>query len=246
MKIIAVVQARMGSTRLPGKVLMDLGGEPVLCRVVQRLRRAATLADVVVATTKSLKDEAIVRLCEERKINIFRGSEEDVLDRYYRTAEFYGCDAVARITSDCPLIDPGLVDEVIREFLNQRAEYASNVLQRTYPRGLDTEVFTMGALNEIWRTAAEPHQREHVTPRFYERPDLFRLALVRGKEDHSRYRWTLDTQDDLQLIRAIYSHFGNRDNFTWRDAIDLMEQMPELHNINAHVMQKPVQESVAS
>ncbi len=207
MKVIAIVQARMGSTRLPGKVLVDLGGQPVLSR--------------------------------------FRGAEEDVLDRYYRAASLYGCDAVVRITSDCPLIDPELVDQVVHEFIESKADYASNVLVRTYPRGLDTEVFTMTGLREAWRIAVQPHQREHVTPVFYERPDLFRLASVRDEQDYSRYRWTLDTPDDLRLIRAIYGHFGNRDDFSWRQAIGLIEQIPELHNINAHVLQKPVQESVS-
>jgi len=245
MKVIAIVQARMGSTRLPGKVLVDLGGQPVLSRVVLRLQRAATLAEVVVATTDSWKDESVVQLCEEQDVKIFRGAEEDVLDRYYRAASLYGCDAVVRITSDCPLIDPELVDQVVHEFIESKADYASNVLVRTYPRGLDTEVFTMTGLREAWRIAVQPHQREHVTPVFYERPDLFRLASVRDEQDYSRYRWTLDTPDDLRLIRAIYGHFGNRDDFSWRQAIGLMEQIPELHNINAHVLQKPVQESVS-
>jgi spore coat polysaccharide biosynthesis protein SpsF len=245
MKVIAIVQARMGSTRLPGKVLMDLGGQPVLSRVVLRLRRAATLAEVVVATTESWKDESVVQLCEDRCVKVFRGSEEDVLDRYYRAASFYGCDAVVRITSDCPLVDAELVDHVVREFLEKKADYASNVLVRTYPRGLDAEVFTLSALEKVWRLADRPHQREHVTPLFYQRPDLFRLAHTRGEKDYSRYRWTLDTPDDLCLIRTIYGHFDNRDDFSWRQAIDLMEQIPELHSINAHVLQKPLQESVS-
>src|SRR6266568_5639733 len=216
MKVIAIVQARMGSTRLPGKVLMDLGGQPVLCRVVERLRRSAKLRDVVVATTNSPKDDLIVELCNEQSFTVFRGSENDVLDRYYRAASFHGCDAVVRITSDCPLIDAELVDMVIHEFIEKKADYASNVLVRTYPRGLDAEVFTMPALQKSWRMAMQPHQREHVTPFFYEHPKLFRLASVRGEHDYSHYRWTLDTPDDLHLIRAIYSRFDNRDDFSWR------------------------------
>jgi len=178
MKITAIVQARIGSTRLPGKILMDLGGQPVLCRVIQRLRRATTLTDIVVATTDSQRDGAVVRLCEDQCLKVFRGSEEDVLDRYYRAATLYGCDAAVRITSDCPLVDAELVDDVIREFIEKKADYASNVLVRTYPRGLDAEVFTMAGLRQAWRIADELHLSEHVTQVLYKRHHIVRLASV--------------------------------------------------------------------
>jgi spore coat polysaccharide biosynthesis protein SpsF len=246
MKIVAIVQARMGSTRLPGKVLMDLGGQPVLCRVVHRLRRSTMLADVVIATTDSKRDDVLVQLCHGHGFATFRGSEDDVLDRYYRAATSCEADAVVRVTSDCPLIDPELVDQVIHEFLVKNAEYASNVLVRSYPRGLDCEVFTMSALERVWRTAIEPHRREHVTPFFYESPSLFRMASVTGEHDYSHYRWTLDTPEDLQLIRAIYSSFGERDDFSWRETIALMQRVPELHAMNANIMQKPLHVQAAS
>lgn len=239
MTVVAIVQARMGSTRLPGKVLMDLGGQTVLTRVVWRLRRAHSLAAVVVATSTAPGDEAIMRECERLQVPCSRGSEQDVLDRYYHAARDCNAEAVVRITSDCPLIDPELVDQTVRVFLGHGADYASNVFPRTYPRGLDTEIFTRQALDRAWREATEPHQREHVTPYFYEHPELFKLVSTQGTDDYSAYRWTLDTPEDWQLITAIYSRFNN-DDFTWRDALALMQREPQLAQINSQVRQKAV------
>ena len=240
MKITAIIQARMGSTRLPGKVLMDLGGETVLCRVVRRLRRASMIQEVVVATTESAIDEPVIEACRQLGVAYFRGSEQDVLDRYFRAAQQFGSNAVVRITSDCPLIDPELVDRVVDSFVEHHADFACNVLPRKYPSGLDTEVFTAEALKKAWQLSDQPHQREHVTSLFYERPDIFRHAPVCGKQDYSCYRWTLDTSEDLRLIRAIYSHFERRDDFGWREVLALMERLPELATLNAHIVQKPV------
>ena len=202
MNTVAIIQARMGSSRLPGKVLMDLGGGTVLARVVRRLQRCRQISQIVVATT----GEAERRSWRMRTSAdfVFSGSEQDVLDRYYRAARANAAETVVRVTSDCPLIDPELVDETIRVFKDEHADYASNVFPRTYPRGLDTEVFTVAALDRAWREAREPHQREHVTPYLYEHPQIFRLASLSGDVDHSHYRWTLDTQEDLELLRAIY------------------------------------------
>jgi spore coat polysaccharide biosynthesis protein SpsF (cytidylyltransferase family) len=242
MTTLAIIQARIGSTRLPGKVLMDLGGRTVLGRVIRRLRRSQHITKIVVATTTVPADEAIVRECECLGIACFRGSEDDVLDRYYQTLRVNSADAVVRITSDCPLIDPQLVDETIRVFADEHADYASNVFPRTYPRGLDTEVFTSAALERAWREAREPHEREHVTPYFYERPESSRLASMSGTVDYSQYRWTLDTPADLELLRAIYSRFDNRDDFHWQDVIALMKREPELAELNSQVLQKSVRE----
>jgi spore coat polysaccharide biosynthesis protein SpsF len=235
----------MGSTRLPGKVLIDLGGATVLSRVVRRLRRCSQLEEIVVATTHRATDQVIVASCAQLGVACFRGSETDVLDRYYSAAEAFSADAVVRITSDCPLIDPEVVDNVVRALIERRADFACNVLPRTYPRGLDTEVFTMEALEKAWRGSDQPHEREHVTPLFYERPEMFHLASVREDQDFSHYRWTLDTPDDLRLIREIYSHFDN-DHFGWRDVIDLMQRLPALPAINAHIVQKSAQHSTQS
>jgi spore coat polysaccharide biosynthesis protein SpsF len=239
-KITAIIQARMGSTRLPGKVLMDLGGETVLARVVGRLRRATRVNEIVVATTDSVADDAIVRECHRLEVSSFRGSENDVLDRYYQAARVCAAGAVVRITSDCPVIDPQLVDETIRVFHQQCGDYASNVFPRTYPRGLDTEVFTMAALKQAWRDAHEPYEREHVTPYFYEHPELFRLVSQCGRIDYSQYRWTLDTTEDLELLRTIYARFSNQDDFRCGEVIQLMECEPELAELNSDVVQKAV------
>ena len=230
----------MGSTRLPGKVLTDLGGKTVLARVVRRLRRAKLIDEIIVATTDLPTDDPIVRECNHLDVPYFCGSESDVLDRYYQAAKVFGAEAVVRVTSDCPLIDPQLVDETIAAFQADEADYASNVIPRTYPRGLDTEVFTAAALERAWLEAKEPHQREHVTPYFYEHPKLFRMASALADADYSRYRWTLDTSEDLELIRAIYSRFDNRDDFSWKEVLALMEREPDLADLNSRVVQKAV------
>jgi len=240
MKITAIIQARMGSTRLPGKVLLTVGTETVLARVVQRLRRTSLIDGIIVATSDHPADDAIVRECERLRVACFRGSENDVLDRYWQAAQWCGAEAIVRITSDCPLIDPELVDETIQAFLSQPADYASNTLERTYPRGLDAEVFTVAALEKMWRAARETYEREHVTPYLYEHQELFRLVSVRGQHDQSKHRWTLDTAEDLQLIRAIYAQFGNQDDFGWREVLTLMEREPGLAELNSHVIQKAV------
>ena len=242
MNIVAIIQARMGSSRLPGKVSMDLGGETVLGRVVRRLQRSRHISKIVVATTTVPADEVIVAECDRLEVLCFRGSEHDVLDRYYQAARANAADAVVRITSDCPLIDPELVDETVEVFGDKHADYASNVFPRTYPRGLDTEVFSFDALDRAWREAREAHQREHVTPYLYEHPQIFKLASLSGAADYSRYRWTLDTREDLELLRAIYSRFDGRDDFSWLEVLRLMEREPELAELNSQVLQKPVRE----
>ena len=240
MRVTAIIQARMGSTRLPGKVLMGLHRESVLARVVQRLRRARLIDCIVVATTNRPSDDVIVRECNSLQVACLRGSETDVLDRYWQVAHWFGAEVIVRVTSDCPLIDAELTDQTIQAFLSQPADYASNALERTYPRGLDTEVFTITALERAWREAREPYEREHVTPYIYEHPELFMLVSVRDERDYSAYRLTLDTHEDLQLIRTIYSRFEGRDDFGWRDVLALMEREPELAELNAHVLQKAV------
>jgi spore coat polysaccharide biosynthesis protein SpsF len=240
-RVVAIIQARMGSTRLPGKVLMNLCGETVLARVVQRLRRATLIDCIVVATTNRPSDDVIVRECNSLQVACLRGSETDVLDRYWQAAQWFGAEVIVRVTSDCPLIDPELADETIRAFLRQPFDYASNALERTYPRGLDTEVFPIAALERAWREANKPYEREHVTPYIYEHPELFRLLSIRAERDYSAYRWTLDTPEDMQLMQAIYARFADRDNFGWREILALMEREPELATLNSLVQQKAVQ-----
>ncbi len=242
MKVTAVIQARMGSTRLPGKVLMDLGGKTVLARVVDRLRRATLVNEILVATTGSIADDAIIQECRRIDVASFRGSENDVLDRYYEAALLTTGEGIVRITSDCPLIDAQIADDTIRSFLDLRPDYASNSLQRTYPRGLDTEVMTRDALACAWREAQFPYQRAHVTPYLYENPGRFDILAVKGCFDYSDQRWTLDTPQDLAFIRAVYERLGNDDSFTWHDAMVVLQREPELVELNRGVMQKALHE----
>jgi spore coat polysaccharide biosynthesis protein SpsF len=241
-KVVAIVQARMGSTRLPGKVLLDLVGEPMLVRDMNRLARAETLDKVVIATTVEPADDAIVNLCEERAWSYFRGSEEDVLDRYYQAAKIYGAEAVVRITSDCPLIEPEVVDQVVHEFLERQpdVDYASNTApERTFPRGLDTEVMRFDALEQAWREDDNPAWREHVTPYIRRHPELFKIYGVLNDEDLSHLRWTVDTPEDLAFVRQIYEHFGH-DQFSWHEVLALLDRHPEWRAINRDVQQKVI------
>ena len=242
MKVVAIMQARMGSTRLPGKVLLDLAGKPMLGRDMNRLARADTLAQVVVATTVEPADDAIVDLCEDRDWSYFRGSEEDVLDRYYRVAKAQEADVVVRITSDCPLIEPQVVDQVVSAFLERQPEldYASNTApERTFPRGLDTEVMHFDALERAWREDDNPAWREHVTPYIRRHPELFESYGVLNDDDLSRMRWTVDTPEDLAFVRCIYEHFGH-DKFSWREVLTLLEKYPEWLAINRDIKQKHI------
>jgi spore coat polysaccharide biosynthesis protein SpsF len=240
MMIVAIIQARMGSTRLPGKVLRDIGGDTVLARVVSRVRGCRLVNDVVVATSKDPADDIILKECQRLGTRAFRGSEQDVLGRYYGAAREVQAEAVVRITSDCPLIDPGVSDITIQAFLDARPDYASNVLERTYPRGLDTEVMTFAALESAWRDAREAYQREHVTPFLYQHPERFNLLSVKGDLDYSHYRWTLDTPEDLEFLRAVYARQTNQRDLAWQDVLSMVEREPELTEINRRIVQKTV------
>ena len=242
MKIVAIVQARMGSSRLPQKVLKDLGGATVLDRVLSRLGRSRLIHESLVATTIEPVDDAIVEHCERTGRKVFRGSEQDVLDRYRRAAEYRNADVVVRITADCPVIDPEVTDATIRAFLDRRADYASNVRVRTFPRGLDTEVMTVQALERAWRESTKAYQREHVTPYIYENPSQFKLHGIENDTDCSQHRWTVDTLEDLELLQTIYARFGGRDDFGWREVLELVEGDPSLTEINRHIAQKAVHE----
>jgi len=242
MTIVAIIQARMGSTRLPGKVLMDLGGDTVLSRVLARTRRSATIGEVLVATSDRPVDDEIVKECARLKTKVFRGDETDVLDRYYRAAQFSKADVVVRITADCPLIDPEVTDHTVQEFLAHRPDYASNVLVRTYPRGLDTEVFSIVTLERAWRESSDAYQRAHVTPYIYQNPERFRLLSVQGDKDYSKLRWTLDTTQDMEFLRAVYAMAAGRGEFGWRDVLGILEREPGLAELNRNVEQKSLHE----
>lgn len=243
MKIAAIIQARMGSTRLPGKVFMDLEGEPMLVRVVNRLERAAMLNSVIVATTVEPADDQIAEFCAARGWPCFRGSQDDVLDRYYKTAIFHKVDAVVRITSDCPLIEPVIVDRVVKEFrMNQtEIDYVTNsrLEPLTFPRGLDTELMSFETLKRTWIEAKEPSEREHVTLYIYRHPEIFNIYKLDNDVDYSYMRWAVDTKEDLEFVRHIYEHFGH-DRFSFQQVLAVLEQHPEWLKINKHIRQKEV------
>jgi spore coat polysaccharide biosynthesis protein SpsF len=206
------------------------------------VRKFRLIDDLLIATTVEPADEAIVKEAERHAVEVFRGSENDVLDRYYRAACQARADAVVRITSDCPLIDPEVSDYTIQRFLDGQPDYASNALERTYPRGLDTEVVRFAALERAWKEASESYQRTHVTPYLYQNPDKFRLLSVKGNTDHSGYRWTLDTPEDLEFLQEVYVRLGEVGDFGWRDVFRLLQREPALAAMNQHIRQKALHE----
>jgi spore coat polysaccharide biosynthesis protein SpsF len=244
MKTAAIIQARMSSTRLPGKVLLPLGNNTVLGQVIQRVKSCRRLDEVIIATTDAPEDDAIVRECERLQTAWFRGSLTDVLARYHAAARARAVEVVVRITSDCPLLDNILLDTMVEKFraASQNApglDYLSNTLRRTYPRGLDAEIFTFAALKKSHEQAAADFEREHVTPYIYRHPELFRLFSYEAAEDHSDHRWTLDTPEDYQLLQAVYQEFGRTEGlFSTAAVLNFLRKYPELAKLNAHVEQK--------
>lgn len=248
MHIVAIIQARMSSSRFPGKVLLDIAGEPMLARVVERARRARTVNQVMVATTTDLADDPVAAFCQQRGYSFIRGSLTDVLDRYYQAARASQADVIVRLTADCPVIDPDVIDATVSAFLgkadNNSAEpfiydFVANRLpppwKRTYPIGLDVEVCSFNALERAWKEADQPHQREHVMPFLYEKEGRFRIFVLDHSPDYGALRWTVDTPEDLELIRRIFSRFNGRDDFSWLEVLALFQREPELAQINAGV-----------
>lgn len=242
LNIVALIQARMTSTRLPGKVMQEISGEPMIWRVVERVRRARALTNTVVVTSVDPSDDPLAQFCAERGIPVFRGSLQDVLDRYIQAARAQAADVVVRITADCPVIDPGEIDHTVNEFLRSGVDFAANRLPpplgRTYPIGLDTEVCSMAALERAWQEADQKYQREHVMPYLYEVAGRFKVLRVDHDPNYGALRWTVDTPADLEFIRQVYARFNGRTDFTWLEILDLMQREPELAQINAGVGQK--------
>jgi len=266
---LAIVQARMASTRLPGKVLLDISGKPMLAHVVSRVSRAKAVDRVLVATTTSSDDDAIVRMCLEWGFAYFRGSMQDVLDRYYQAAAQFGADIVVRLTADCPIIDPSIIDETVyalfggkdnwRESADMNLsdpqrympdspsyDFTANRLpppwHRTYPIGLDVEACTFQALERAWKEADQPHQREHVMPYLYEVEGRFRVKVIDHDPDYGNLRWTVDTKEDLQVVRQIFARFPGRDDFTWLEVLELFQKEPQLALLNQQVRHKDYRE----
>jgi spore coat polysaccharide biosynthesis protein SpsF len=208
MKRIAIIQARMTSSRLPGKVLASLAGRPMLAQQLARVKRMSSIDDIVVATTINADDDPVVALCRELHVGCYRGDEHDVLSRYAEAAREAAADVVVRITADCPLLDPEVSDRVV-DALDSDADYASNAVPRTFPRGLDTEALHRDVLERMHRMARSESAREHVTTFIrHERPELFELRNVEDEEDNSDLSWTVDTEEDFARVSALYEELG--------------------------------------
>jgi spore coat polysaccharide biosynthesis protein SpsF len=246
LKTVAIIQARMSSTRLPGKVMKKVYGRTILERMIERVKKAGTLDEVIVATTVDPSDDLIERFCKKQGVKFFRGSMKDVLDRFYQAAKLYEADNIVRLTGDCPLIDPDLIDDVVHALIQENADLACNRLpppfSRTYPIGLDVEACTFGALSNAWENAGDKHEREHVLPYLYEIPDRFKVIQLNYKVNLGNLRWTLDTPEDLLLLRRIYRHFGGRNDFSWLDVLALYEKTPGLFKVNEKVKHKNFKE----
>lgn len=251
----------MSSSRLPGKILAEVAGQPMLTRVFTRTSRAKTLDKVVFATTTDSSDDPVAEYCDFSGIPFIRGSLFDVLDRYYQTASQAKADVVVRITADCPVIDPDLIDDVVDTLLEGEYDFVCNRLpppwSRTYPIGLDVEACTFKVLKRAWEEAKEPQHREHAMPYFYEgvqltrqsrtleagvSPHGFNVALLHHTTDFGDYRWTVDTPEDLEFMRQVYGRFNGRDDFSWKEILDLVHDEPDLMKINAGVEHKTLKD----
>ncbi|MGC1375802.1 MAG: glycosyltransferase family protein [Anaerolineales bacterium] len=261
MNKVAIIQARMGSSRLPGKVLMDIAGKTMIQRVVERARRARTLDIVSVATTIDASDNPIAAFAITAGVPCTRGNLHDVLDRYYQAARTHKADIIVRITADCPAIDPALVDQAVTTLLDGGYDFVSNRLPppftRTFPIGLDVEVCTFAALQRAWQEADQPFHHEHVMPFLYEdvrlstlddhlstgiSPRGFKIALLNHTPDYGSLRWTVDTPEDLELMRRIFNTLEDKNDFTWYDLLAVVQKHPELAEINARVRHKTMTE----
>lgn len=231
--ILAILQARVSSTRLPNKVIKPILEVPMLLRQVERIRRSRMIDRLLIATSSDPSDDVLGRLCAENDLECFRGSLDDVLDRFYQGAKPLNPDHVVRLTGDCPLSDPQLIDEVIKFHLDGDLDYTSNALEPTFPDGLDIEVLRFQCLKQAWEAAVLPSQREHVTLFIYQNQGLFKIGRFKGKIDLSHLRWTVDEPLDFELVTKIYEHLY-RDNpaFTSQDILNLLEKYPELKTYN--------------
>ncbi len=236
--IAAIIQARMNSTRLPGKALKEILGKPVLELLVERLRYSRRLDEIIIATTTSPADNPIEELAERLAVKYTRGSEEDVLSRYYEAAKQFNVDHIMRITADCPLMDPVIIDHMIEAYMDINSgvteyDYLSNTLETTFPDGLDVEIFGFGVLEKVHMMADKKYQREHVCTYIIEHPKEFRIKNFAYDKNFSGFRWTLDNPEDYQLIKAIYEGlYLKKKIFLMNDILDFLEKNPQLVEIN--------------
>lgn len=237
MSVIAIIQARCGSTRFPDKVFAPIDGKPLLFHVVDRLRYARSIDGIVVATTVSPKDDRIEAWCRENDVPCFRGSEDDVLNRYYQASQAFPSDVVVRITADDPFKEPAVIDAVVGKLLKEGYDHVTNNLPPSFPEGLDCEAFRKEALDRSEREAETAFEREHVTQYIYHHPELFRIGNVSHGEDLSSLRWTIDKEADLEMVRAVYAHRdkGRTGLLLMDEILDILKRYPEIARMNAAV-----------
>ncbi len=235
MKIVALVQARMGSTRLPNKVMRPIGGTPMIELLLSRLSRAKEVDQIVVATSVDMRNQSLVDHVRKLGYACEQGSENDVLDRFVQAARAHQADVVVRITGDCPLVDPALVDEVVRRFKESGVDYFSNTDPPTYPDGLDIEVFSLNVLEQANKETNKPFDREHVTPYLHE-SGLFKTASMQHSQDLSTLRWTVDEPADFSVVEKVFQHFHPRTDFTWVEVLNLQHRKPDIFNSNQHII----------
>ena len=229
-----IIQARMGSSRLPGKALMKSdSGKPLLYYVINQLRYCSKVKNLVIATTTNQEDDEIEKFANDNSVNIFRGKEKDVLDRYFQCAKKYSFSTIVRITADCPLIDPQIVDKVIEQFFSENYDFATNTLTRTFPIGTDVEVFSFSALNKAWENAQLPSEREHVTPYLHNKEN-FKIINVENDKNISNLRLTVDRIEDFELIKQILNNISINP-IHLEDVLELFSRKPELIEINKHI-----------
>lgn len=236
-KILAIIQARMGSTRLPKKVLLDLEGKTVLEYVVERVKRSKLIDEVIVATTISPDDLDIVKLCSNKGIRVFCGSEDDVLDRYYQISKLIKPKHIVRVTADCPLIDPDIIDKTIDLHLYNNSDYTCNTLNETFPDGLDVEIFTYEALEKTWKEAKLTSEHEHVTPYIRNHKEIFKISGLDNKVNLSKKRWTLDEYDDYKFLKVIFENvYVNNPDFRMNDILKYLRKNPDVEIINNQII----------
>jgi len=234
--MLAILQARCSSSRLPGKVLKPLVGEPMLARHIERLQRSRHISPLLVATSTDESDHPLAALCEHLGVPCHRGSLNDVLDRFFRAAEPLAPEHLVRLTGDCPLADPEVIDATIEFHLNGGYDYTSNAIQPTFPDGLDVEVFRFACLRDAWHEATLPSEREHVTSFIYRRPERYRIGHYKQADDLSWLRWTVDEPADFEMVKAVYEAlYPGKPNFTTTDVLHLLAEHPEIARINADI-----------
>jgi spore coat polysaccharide biosynthesis protein SpsF len=235
--IVTVIQARTGSTRLPNKVMLSICGKPLLLRMVERVMKAKLSGTIVIATSTEKEDDPIEELCRKERLRCFRGHPTDLLDRHYFAAKKYKADAVAKIPSDCPLIDPNIIDVIFKFFHDHYFDYVSNLHPATYPDGNDVEIMSFGALETAWNEASKDFEREHTTPYLWEHPDKFKMGNIKWKSglDYSTsHRWTIDYEEDYIFIRTIFDElYYKNPGFDMQDILHLLEKKPFIANINS-------------